>query len=303
MKFDIIIMEELKKIYPEAEIAVQDVRKTNISYKALTIRENGNPLSPAINLDDYEKRYEEGASLDMIVASIDSVYQEHKGDMSVVPEMTRENFLSHTTLKLINREKNADKMENTPYIEWADLIAIPVYVNRTEGGMTSIVEHNSLLKNLGITPEEALEAGKQSLSPKVGNIRDVVMSFLGSDYTEQDLNDVIDLTDPNTLYVMSNSQKYFGASAVLDTKKLDEICEIMGDDLIILPSSIHEVLIISAEGHDPKELCQIVHDVNSSCVSPEEVLSENVYLYDRELHQVKTCEPEIGLDERDGHGI
>ena len=102
---------------------------------------------------------------------------------------------------------------------------------------------------------------------------------------------------------MSNSQKYFGASAVLDTKKLDEICEIMGDDLIILPSSIHEVLIISAEGHDPKELCQIVHDVNSSCVSPEEVLSENVYLYDRELHQVKTCEPELGLDERDGHGI
>ena len=119
MKFDIIIMEELKKIYPEAEIAVQDVKKTNISYKALTIRENGNPLSPAINLDDYEKRYEEGASLDMIVASIDSVYQEHKGDMSVVPEMTRENFLSHTTLKLINREKNTDKMENTPYTQYS----------------------------------------------------------------------------------------------------------------------------------------------------------------------------------------
>ena len=302
MKFDFIIMEELKKIYPDAEIAVQDIKKTNISYKGLTIRENGNPLSPAINLDEYEKKYESGTPLEMIVSSIDSLYQEHKGDIDVVPEMTRENFLAHTTLKLINKDKNAEKMENTPYIEWADLIAIPVYMETKDGTSRSIVENNAVLNRLGITPEEALEAGKKSLQPRIGSLQKVLMSIL-SDSEQQDLKDVIDMTNPNEMYILSNPSKMFGAASVLDTETIAKVCDIMDDDVFIIPSSIHEVLVLAAADHDPKELCKIVHDVNTTCVRDDEVLSENVYLFDREQKIVKTCEPEIGLTEGNSHGL
>ena len=78
----------------------------------------------------------------------------------------------------------------------------------------------------------------------------------------------------------------------------------MGSDLYILPSSIHEVLAVSAEDRDLEDLEEMVRSVNQTDVSPEEVLSDNVYKYDAEsrtlslasanaerIHDVAVCEP------------
>ncbi len=297
MDFEKKILEEMEKMYPDAKVEIVDIKKTNVTYRGLTIREEGSMVSPSINLNDLRERYESGMSIEQIISSVDSIYQEHKGDMSVVPEMTRENFLAHTTLKLINREKNPEKLEDTPYMEWADLIAIPVYVQNGPDGVSTIVETKSLLANLGITPEEALETGMKAVVPKVSNLQDVLFAMMQDEHFDaQELSDVIDATDPNMLYLITNQNKFYGAAAVLQTDKLSEICDLLDDDIYIIPSSIHEVLLIAAADHDPEFLCKMVHEVNSECVRADEILSENVYLFDREQKQVKTCVAEIGDD-------
>lgn len=103
------------------------------------------------------------------------------------------------------------------------------------------------------------------------------------------------------MYVLTNTQKVFGASVIVNTDVMDRICDIFPEGFTIIPSSIHEVMIVPGEDHDRyQELGEMVRSVNmTSAVSPEEVLSDRVYTYDRNsksIHQVdesmydKNCE-------------
>ena len=55
----------------------------------------------------------------------------------------------------------------------------------------------------------------------------------------------------------------------------------MGGDFFLLPSSIHEVILVPDNGKmDYRELEKMVHEVNETQVRPTERLSDNVYHYD-----------------------
>lgn len=66
-----------------------------------------------------------------------------------------------------------------------------------------------------------------------------------------------------------------------------ELAERLGNDLYILPSSIHEVLLLPVSMGTPEELAGIVKEVNRTLVLPEERLSDSVYRYDRESGKVR----------------
>ena len=105
------------------------------------------------------------------------------------------------------------------------------------------------------------------------------MSIL-SDSEQQDLKDVIDMTNPNEMYILSNPSKMFGAASVLDTETIPKVCDIMGDDVFIIPSSIHEVLVIPMSSDiSLAALSAMVQQVNATQVPPEEVLSNHAYYF------------------------
>lgn len=106
------------------------------------------------------------------------------------------------------------------------------------------------------------------------------------------------------MYIISNASKVNGASAIVYSDALQQVAEMMGSDLYILPSSIHEVLAVSVEDRELEDLEEMVRSVNQTDVSPEEVLSDNVYKYDSEsrtlslasekaerIHEAAVCEP------------
>ena len=68
---------------------------------------------------------------------------------------------------------------------------------------------------------------------------------------------------------------------------LEEIGQKTGSDFFILPSSIHEVLLLPDTGReDSKGLKKVISEVNRTQVAPEEVLSDTLYRYDREEKRV-----------------
>ena len=78
-----------------------------------------------------------------------------------------------------------------------------------------------------------------------------------------------------------------GASVMLYKDPLRDFANYMGHDLYILPSSIHEVILIPAYDHDSyDELTSMVKEVNSTQLSKEEILSDHVYFYSRETGQI-----------------
>ena len=89
---------------------------------------------------------------------------------------------------------------------------------------------------------------------------------------------------------MTNSKGINGASVIIYPKILKEISEMIGGDFYILPSSIHEVLVIKDNGDkENDELEKMVREVNESCVLPEEVLSDHVYHYSEESDRIEIC--------------
>lgn len=89
---------------------------------------------------------------------------------------------------------------------------------------------------------------------------------------------------PRRMYVITNQQEQYGASALLYEDCLRSLADQAGGDLYILPSSIHELIAIPAAGGDPTGLQDLVREINGTkdLISPDEVLSNNVYRYSRD---------------------
>ena len=83
------------------------------------------------------------------------------------------------------------------------------------------------------------------------------------------------------MMVLSNQKNFFGASVILYSEQLRKVSEELGQDLYILPSSVHEVILLPEAGQDPDALRATVKRVNETEVRREEVLTDSVYRYDR----------------------
>lgn len=88
------------------------------------------------------------------------------------------------------------------------------------------------------------------------------------------------------MFVMSNSKGMYGSAVMLCNSYLNEAANTIGEEKIILiPSSIHEIIAISAS-LDVEDVKAMVKEVNSTELKPEEILSDNVYLYDSNCNRL-----------------
>lgn len=91
------------------------------------------------------------------------------------------------------------------------------------------------------------------------------------------------------MFVLSNERKINGASIILYNEQLAELSDKLSDDLLIMPSSIHEVLAVPASSMDAIDLKQMVREVNDTEVSEQEILGYSVYRYNRETGTIEVA--------------
>ena len=92
----------------------------------------------------------------------------------------------------------------------------------------------------------------------------------------------IESSEKEIMYMLTNTSKMDGAVYILFNDVLEDIASELQSDLYILPSSIHEVLILpKTDETDYEYLCETVNYVNNKDLDPMEVLSESVYIYER----------------------
>ena len=89
------------------------------------------------------------------------------------------------------------------------------------------------------------------------------------------------------MYVLTNKQKLYGAACMLYPGVLKGFAEKIGRDFYILPSSVHEVILVPADSNtDQEALCEIVTEINRTQVAEEEILADSVYFYNKKLDKV-----------------
>jgi len=187
-------------------------------------------------------------------------------------------------------------------------IVYKVLVNKDETGTGTIPVTNSHMEYWGLTEEQLYETAIKNSNmfepPFIDDMDRVAAEMLRErGMTEEEIEEFQADVHPK-MYIISNASKVNGASAIVYSDALQQVAEMMGSDLYILPSSIHEVLAVSVEDRELEDLEEMVRSVNQTDVSPEEVLSDNVYKYDSEsrtlslasekaerIHEAAVCEP------------
>lgn len=184
-------------------------------------------------------------------------------------------------VKLINTERNEALIEKCISKEFLDLSAVVrVVLKMDKEGMSSMALSKKDAENLGMTEEEiyaaALANTLRLFPPKLMNL---------GRYVEMSIGVKLPLgEDEVTTYILTNQKEVDGAVYFMSLEVVGAIAEALEDDLYILPCSVNEVLLVRAseleDGVD--ELKEMVRDANETVVAEKDILSYNVYHYDKE---------------------
>ena len=204
----------------------------------------------------------------------------------------------HIICKLVNAEMNADYLADKPHTLVEDLAVVyAVDLGGGEGGRMSAPITNNLMEQYGVTTQELHDIALQNLSEsqiEFKTMRDVLVDMMFPDGIQEGDPRAFMLPPEEenpSMYVLSNADKLNGAAALLDAKTMEDISEKLGGDFVVLPSSIHETIVLPLnEDMDRHTLEAMVQDVNAGQVAPEERLSDHVYMYDSQAKELVLAE-------------
>jgi hypothetical protein len=201
-----------------------------------------------------------------------------------------ENTKSKIAIKLINYEKNKTLLQDVPHIRFLDL-AIVFYCLITmdeEVGNATILIHNSHLAYWNVTLEELFAIAKENtrklLPEKISDMNDMLQEL-----SKRQLISAPMLADEERypMFVLTNERNLHGAACILYDDLLKQYAAQADTDFYILPSSIHEVILIpTTEDTCQEELSEMVMEVNASQLLEEEVLSDHAYYYSRKTNEI-----------------
>jgi len=293
---DTVIERLRERLGAAYELDSQTITKNNgIVRTGIWIKEKGKDMAPVIYLDPYHEQYSCGTmSMEEIVEDIRKVFENNSGYAGMHPKelLDFEKVRDRILFKLVNSEKNREFLGTVPHVPFLDLGAVfYLLVGQNEAGVMTVTVSNEVAGNWGKTPGELLSiaAGNAAriYTPRLRRMEDVLNEIcgMGTEGTSgEEPEDILcpDKAEPS-FYVLSNCRGLYGAAAILYPGVLQRIAGLLGKDLVILPSSVHEVLLLCHEpGMDFEALREMVGYVNANEVAADDRLSDQVYIYRRE---------------------
>ncbi len=273
----------------EVQVNVRQITKNNGKrIKGLSILEENQNISPMIYMEEYYQEYQQGNTIETIIQEIEELYVQSKISVPIDPDFYRdfEKVKDRILCKLINYEKNLELLGELPHIQCMDLAVVFYYkLEHEQIGNGTILIYNNHLQMWGISKEELYETAREN-TPKILPFQFQGMKELLEESVEE-LEDFPEEREELPMYVLTDRQRELGAIHILYDSTLAEIGEKLGKDFYILPSSIHECIIVPVDVYASRqELEEMVTEINHTHVLPEEVLSDHVYLYEREAHRL-----------------
>lgn len=265
---------------------IRTVNKMNESYEALSIKPKDSNIGVNLNVTSLYSKYENGDSYDRIVLE-SAAFAVNALDNS--PELNVDVFTDYDSMKntltinVVSAERNAEILKTVPHKNIEDMAIVYRFVldESDEGTQTTLVT-NQMLDGYGITAEQ-LHQDAIINAPK---IRPIVIQGMGEVLAEMMGVEQAEMVYPvrpedEKFFVASVPDKVHGAGVLAYQDFMDKAAEKAGGDFYILPSSIHEILIIPDNGRGGlKDLENMVKEVNATSVDPCDKLTDSVYHYD-----------------------
>jgi len=284
------LQQECQVQYPEAELQQATIHRNNgISYEGVWLRWKkpfcGNPVFP---LETLQKAYEKGEqTLENIVRHMADETGKDAAmfDFSVLEDYRKAK--SKLFIKLVNREKNQDKLEGFVHLPFLDLeVLFGIIVSQDEEKEGICLVTQQIRKYWGITEGKLYQDAYQNMMEDKGfqliSLEDLLTSMLG---LNEEADTAKDITSP--MYVLGRKERYYGAAIMLLKEKLQTLTQSLPwSSFYLLPSSIHELILLPEPFGEVEMLKNIIKQVNDNEVSPEEILSYHIYHYNRKTGEI-----------------
>ena len=315
------IKEYMDEKYKDCEVVIRKVNKTNREVDGLNMLDipGLKNATPTLYVNDLYEKYEKTGDYEEVarmaaetmeygIKSFNSQIKEECLDTSKLKDKV---FFS-----LINAEQNRELLNTVPHREFEDLAIVYRWnIGSGSDGVYTNLVNNDLAAKEGLTENDLYNAAKKNtkeLFPVlVKNMNEVISEIIFGDSElsgemEEEFKEVMmETQDERSMYVITNESKLFGAASMLYEEPLHELAEKIGSDLYILPSSIHEVIAVSADFGSPDELAEMVYEINMDQVDINDRLSNQVYCYDKDLRTLRIATDTINksLDDVDRGAI
>lgn len=283
-----------ERLGKEYVIRVNQITKNNhLLLDGLSVSRSDSSVAPTVYLQDCYERYQNGVSAEKIIRDLVSLYQSCSSGPQLDPDLiARTDFaLPRIAFKLIHRASNTELLKEVPYRPVLDLAVVCFLYLGKQGTshLTSLITR-SHLKLWDLGEEDLFRAAFQNtpilFPPRLCSIQDAIGQVVASPDQETGSS------SPDFLYLLTNHLGMDGAGAMLYPSVLSDFAQKKGQDLIILPSSIHEVLLLPTDDPDcGKELSRLITQINHTQVSKEERLSNQAYLFSAQTQQLTVLSP------------
>lgn len=280
----------------EYKVELKEVKKNNgVILHGILVRSRGRNVVPTIYLDTFLEAYKGGISFAEIIRRLVEIYQNDTPKSRVDMEFFKsfDEVKDRICYRLISRNGNEELLEDVPYIEFLDLALCFYYAYQGEIlGEGTILVYHSHLEMWNTSIAELLKYA-QSNTPRLfpwecSSLEEVLMDMMGLEASGEAESLSAGSGSEGMLQVLSNGKRAYGAVCMIYPGVLEEIAAKVQKSLYILPSSIHEVILLTDLGEGKaEELKEMILEVNSTQVAPEEVLSNSLYYYDFADKRVK----------------
>ena len=281
-----------ERLQKEVEI-IKNVKNNGLELYGVVMKSKDQTIAHVLYLEEFFYKFDAGASMDGIIESIIKTYGEFQVaqvlNVDIVTDWER--VKDCIVFKLINKEMNHEMLEEIPHKKVLDLVktySIQIMgVHGKKGCQISIQIQNKFLEIWGIDVDEldkiATENTERMLPVRINTMKEVIDSLyyrIENDDTGYEFDEIERACEK--MYVISNSLGLYGAGAMLYKGVLKNLRAKIGKDLIVIPSSIHEILVLEkSEEESLEEMKEMVKEVNWT-LEKEEILSDSVYVYDKE---------------------
>lgn len=270
--------------FAHAEIRIREIHGPGGAYRGLIVSTDRDEGIPIVNLEEYYSLYKDGTDWDSLMYSMADFIE----NFSLVPDMRwlhhYDNVKDSLFLKLCDAKRSEPWLKDVPHRTVEGLaITCRVRLDVQCDGICSISVNNGMLEQYGISEEQLLEDAELSsqrmfpilIEPLENMVQRWLPDFGGLIYSP--------------VMVLSNQSLMNGAAALFYPGSMDIAAALIKGGYYILPSSIHEVILVpDCLDMNCRDLEEMVRKINRTQVAPEELLTDQVYHYDRECRRFET---------------
>lgn len=302
----------VKKMLP-AEMAdkmtidtVNIVKVNDQELNGLVFKRDDAAAAPTIYVDHLYEQYKEGEDIRAIAGELTQCYLDSliESPEVIQPDMSYENIKDNLTLRLVELKRNRMYLVNVPYMTVGNGLALvcDIRVNSGEEGFWRTTVNKEMMAENNYDKKQmftAALADAEKIEPPV--MVDMAGKLFGANGHTNVLTDAAAITpeDKSDMYILSNQSGVLGASALFYPGIQESIAEKLGESYYALPSSLEIIIAPESAGIDKMRLGEMVKTANQNVVDEKDVLSDNVFRYDKDEKQLSTAVHQLDLGSKE----